>query len=338
MWKNFGAPLGALLLVAAATSAEAQPRAAEILSGTIFGGDEIDRVLEGRKVTTPVREVSRRELGIGLACLVPPGKRASLAVLRHGNPIMPEKYRDGSGPIDVAALETSFAALEVGKGARDEAKRLLSIEPGYEFNLSKSEMAGFTALEPAKGQEVAAVEAQLRRVFAERVRAYRAGGTAAIAGFAREDGKTSSPGDELQQTTEGLDGFRKAFPAFHAATLAYPRGSLKDQHQEFWFWTRIRVLGRPVFMLHQRLAAEKGPVEMVVERQIYASHFLDVGQTVSAILPVQEGTLLFHVHRTWVDRWTGPGMAVGAKRKVGNKLIASQLSSIAGELRLCEGE
>ena len=88
----------------------------------------------------------------------------------------------------------------------------------------------------------------------------------------------------------------------------------------------------------QRLAAEKGPVEMVVERQIYASHFLDVGQTVTAILPVQEGTLLFHVHRTWVDRWTGPGMVVGAKRKVGNELIESQLTSMTDQLRLCEGQ
>ncbi len=338
MSRNLGLFLCALLLTVAATSAEAQPRAAEILSGTIFGGDEIDRVLAGKKVTTPVREVSKRELGIGLACLIPAGKQASLAVLRHGDPIMPEKYRDGSGPIDIEALDASFAALDIGKGAKDEAERLLSVEPGYEFNLSKSEMASFNALRPAKGQEVATVEAQLRRVFAERVRAYRAEGTAGIAGFAREDGESSAPGDELQKTTEGLDGFRKAFPEFHKATLDYPRGSLKERRQVFWFWTRIRVLGRPVFMLQQRLAAEKGPVEMVVERQFYASHFLDVGQTVTAILPVQEGTLLFHVHRTWVDRWTGPGMVVGAKRKVGNELIESQLTSMTNKLRLCEGQ
>ncbi len=338
MGKGVGSLLCSLLLgaSAAATSAAAKPTTREILSGTIFGGDEIEKVLEGKMVTTPVREVSRREIGVGLACLVPAGRRASLAVLRNADPVMPEKYRDASGRLDVGDLGAGFAALEIGKGAEDEAERFLSVEPGYEMNLSKAEMAAFNALQPAKGQEVAAVEAQLRSVLAERVRAYRKSGTAGIAGFAREDGEASSPGKEMQDTTEGLDGYRKAFPEFHAAILRYPRGGLK--HEEFWFWTRIQVLGRPVFMLHQRLAAEKGEIQIVVERQIYASHFLDIGQTVTAILPVQEGTLLFNIYRTWVDQWSGPGFAVGAKRKVGTELIGSVLRSQSDQLRFCEGE
>ena len=209
------------------------------------------------------------------------------------------------------------------------------MEPGYEFNLSTEEMEAFRALEPAKGEAVEAAEAQLRRVLAERVRAYRAGGTAAIAPFARTDDASSSPGDELRRTTEAMHSLRAAFPAFHQALVAYPEGGI--EHEEFWFWTRIRVLGRPVFMLHKRIAAKRHEVEMVVERQIYASHFLDVGQTVSATLPVQEGTLLFVVYRSWVDQWTGPGVTVGGKRKVGNELIAAVLRSLVERLRLCEG-
>ncbi len=331
----FASSLCALVVVSVAP-ARALPGAAEILSGTIFGERDIAKVLAGEEVTTPVREVSPRELGVGLACLVPSGRRASLAVLRNAEPLMPEKYRDASGPLDLDRLDESFAALGLGSGAAAEARRYLAAEPGYGLNLSESEIAAFAALQPDPGQELAAVDAQLRRIFAERVRAYRSEGTSGIAPFARGNGESSSPGDELRQTTEGLDGFRKAFPAFHRALLSYPRGEIEDQ--EFWFWTRIRVLGRPVFMLHQRLAAEQGDVEVVVERQIYATQFLDVGQTVAALLPVQEGTLLFDIYRTWVDRWTGPGFTVGAKRKVGNELISSTLSFLARDLGLCGGE
>ena len=155
MRKILARVLGTLLVAAAATaaSAEAPLGVAEILSGTIFGEDEITRVLEGEKVTTPVREVSPREIGVGLACLVPSGRRASLAMLRNDTPIIPEKYRDGYGPLDLERLEESLAALDLGKGAKGEAQRFLSSEPSYEINLSEAEIDAFTALRPGKGVE-----------------------------------------------------------------------------------------------------------------------------------------------------------------------------------------
>jgi len=104
-----------------------------------------------------------------------------------------------------------------------------------------------------------------------------------------------------------------------------------------YFWTRIRVLGRPVFLLNQRLVGQPDGVPMVIERQFYATQFLGAGQTVTALVPVEEGTLAIYVNQTFVDRWTGPSFSTGTKRAVGLKIINGILPEMADEYGLCEG-
>ena len=107
--------------------------------------------------------------------------------------------------------------------------------------------------------------------------------------------------------------------------------------QTFYFWTRINILGRPVFLLNQRLVGSPDGVPVVIERQLYASQFLAAGQTITALIPVDAGTLVIYVNHSFVDRWSGPGFASGAKRQVGQKLIDKILPKMAELLGLCEG-
>jgi hypothetical protein len=329
--------IGALPTLARAADAPAQakPTVASVLEGTVLEGRERD-ILAGKKVTVEALQSSRREMSAALACLIPPGRKGSLAHLHNAEAIMPEKYRDASGPIDVNDLEGSLASLTIGKDAEKVAKRYLGAKPGWELSLSSEEIAAFNALDPPKGQAVAAVEAELARQFAKRVRDYRAKGLEGIAPFDRGDGEVSSVGDDLRNSTITAEGFRKAFPNTHRALLAFPLGGVRNG-ESYYFWTRIRVLGRPVFLLNQRLVAQPDGVPVVIERQFYATQFLGAGQTVTALVPVEEGTLAFYVNQTFVDRWTGPGFSTGTKRSVGLKIINGSLPEMADEYGLCEG-
>jgi hypothetical protein len=329
--------IGALPITARAADAPVQGKTtvAAVIEGTVLEGRERD-ILAGKKVLVEAIQSSRREMSAALACLIPPGRTGSLAHLRNAEPIMPDKYRDTSGPIDVNDLEASLASLSIGKGAEKEAKRYLGAEPGWELSLSIEEIAAFNSLDPPKGQEVATVEAELARQLAKRVQDYRAKGLEGIAPFDRGGGEISSAGDDLRNSTIAAEGFRKVFPNTHRALLAFPLSNPRDG-ESYYFWTRIQVLGRPVFLLNQRLVGQPDGVPIVIERQFYATQFLGAGQTVTALVPVQEGTLAVYVNQTFVDRWTGPSFATGSKRAVGLKIINGILPEMADEYGLCEG-
>ena len=329
--------IAALPIPARAADAPAQGKAtvATVIEGTVLEDREGD-ILAGKKVTVEALQSSRREMSAALACLIPPGRKGSLAHLHNAEAIMPDQYADASGPIDVDDLEGSLAGLTIGKNAEKEAKRYLGATPGWKLSLSSEEIAAFNALDPPEGQEVAAVEAELARQFAKRVRDYRAKGLDGIAPFDRGDGETSSAGDDLRNSTIAAKGFQKVFPNTHRALLAFPLSGQPDV-EPYYFWTRIRVLGRPVFLLNQRLVGQPDGVPVVIERQFYATQFLGAGQTFSALVPVEEGTLALYVNQSFVDRWTGPSFGTGAKRAVGLKIINGLLPEMADEYGLCEG-
>jgi hypothetical protein len=334
--RLFTVLLTGLALLPGVTRAQDKPSAAEVLELAKFSEKHLRDLLAGEKVTVQAHEASRREIAVALACLIPPEREGSLAPFRNAVPIMPDKYRDSSGSIDPDDLEASLVALSIGKDARDEAKRYLRAKPGWGFSLSSEEIAAFAALDPPKGQEVPAVEGQLRRMFAARVRDYRSKGLAGIAPFDRGEGEVSSAGEDLQRSTIVSKGFEEILPDVHRALLEYPLG-FPSQAEEYYFWTRIQVLGRPVFLLNQRLAGQREGRSVVVERQFYATQFLGAGQTVIALIQVQEGTLAFYVNHTFVDRWTGPGFTTGAKRAAGLKIIDGIVGDMAEKYGLCEG-
>ncbi len=333
------ASIGTMVLVLAglvSASAQQKPSTAELLEGTILDSKQQKKILAGEKVAIQAHEASPREMAVLLSCLISPGRKGTLATLRTNKPVMPEEYRDASGAIDLEDIEGSLGTLTIGDKAKSEAKRYLEAQPGWELSLSTEEIAAFRALDPPEGEGVAAVEAQLRRMFAERLRAYRSEGLSGIADFDRGRGQVSSVAEDLNRTTLGAEGFKSVLPKAHRALLDYP-GEAPPDGESFYFWTRLKILGRPVFMLNERLAGSFDGAEVVIDRQIYTTQFLGGGQTVTAMVPVQEGTLVFYVNHTFVDRWTGPSFATGAKRAVGLRIIDNVLKEMANAYGLCEG-
>ncbi|MBW2390373.1 MAG: hypothetical protein JRG89_18370 [Deltaproteobacteria bacterium] len=328
------ASLMAPALASNAIADPAKPSLAELLDGTILE-KKVGDILKGEKVSVAAPETTRREMAVGIACLIPPGRTTSLELFHNSEAIMPEDYRDTSGPIDPANPEAGLATLEFGKNGRGEVKRYLSAEPGWEISLSSEEIAGFRALEPKAGEEHTTVEAELRRMLAERVRSYHLRGLAGIADFDRgEDGK-SSVSQDLRDSTVASVGIQKRMPTAYRALTAYPLIIEGVEGKSFYFWTRARGLGRTLFMLNQRLTADVDGGSIVVERQFYATEFFAAGQTLTGIIPVQEGTLFFYVNHSFVDRWKGFG--TGAKRNIGRTMINKIMRQVADEYGLCEG-
>ena len=97
---------------AADAPAQAKPTVATVLEGTVLEGRERD-ILAGKKVTVEALQSSRSEMSAALACLIPPELEGSLAHLYNAEAIMPDEYRDASGPIDVNDLEGSLASLTI---------------------------------------------------------------------------------------------------------------------------------------------------------------------------------------------------------------------------------
>jgi hypothetical protein len=323
--------LGILLAAPASFAATV----AEVLAGSPMQGREAE-ILAGQPVTVQAHRSGEREMAVGFACLVPAGRATSLEMFRHDDAIMPEEYRDADGPIDLADLEDSLAALTLGGNAPREAQRYLAAEAGWEISLSSGEIALLRALDPAPGEEVAAVEGALRRIFAERVRSYHERGLAGIAAFDRGDGSLSSAARDLEDSTRASRSFERILPKTHRALLSFP-GTAPPEGEAFYFWTRIDILGRPVFLLNQRLLGAPDGIPVMIERQFYATQFLGAGQTLTALVPVAGGTLVFYANHSFVDRWSGPAFTTGAKRQVGQKIIEAILPEMAETLGLCGG-
>jgi hypothetical protein len=335
MVRSSGFLLFLSLAIGIGTQSATATSVAEVLAGSPLEG-RADEILAGNKVTAQAHRSGEREMAVAFACLVPAGQRTSLEVFRNADAVMPDDYRDADGPIDLDDLAGSLATLGLGGNAQAEAQRYLDAQPGWELSLSREEIAMLQALQPPAGGEVAAVEGALRRIFEQRVRSYHERGLAGIAPFDRGDGKTSSVARDLEASTRASSTFERILPETHRALLSIPGGAPPDG-QAFYFWTRINVLGRPVFLLNQRLLGSPDGVPVMIERQFYATQFLGAGQTLTALVSVDGGTLVFYVNHSFVDRWSGPGFATGAKRQVGQEIIERILPAMAETLGLCEG-
>ncbi len=327
-------PLHLLCLIAllAAAPANAERDLREFLTGTPIE-DKVDQILAGERVTNTSIRSGEREMAVGFACLVPPGRAMSLDRFRNPKVSMPERFRDEDGPIDIDDLAGSLAAVKLGN--RSEARRYLGAKPGWELSLSTEEIAAFQALGPPAGGEVAAVEGELRKQFAERIRRFHEQGLAGIAPFDRGDDGSTSAASDLEATTKAIVPFQARFPQAHEALLRFPQVDVPET-ETFYYWARVNVLGRPVFLLSQRAVGHPDGVEMMVDRQFYATQFVGAAQTITALVPVNEGTLVLLLNHSFVDRWTGPSFTVGGKRAVGQGIIDAILPRMADTLGLCE--
>ncbi len=120
-----------------------------------------------------------------------------------------------------------------------EIDKLLAVKPGSDFNLSAAEMDRFAALRKKFGKGCSkdaacskAVADEYRSVLEGRLKAYQAGGLAAIAGYTRGS-KSAQPSVELKKAAESLALTKQTYPEVYNAIVNYPKGDQSNLESSF---------------------------------------------------------------------------------------------------------
>lgn len=316
------------------SSAAAEPTLAAVLADSPFQPADRKALLEGRTVIQALSEAGKRELAVGAACLVSGGSvSAVLEPFLGARPILPEEHVVAAGELLGAPSPELFREVALEPAAAAEIARYLNAHPGLELNLSDEEIADFTAIEPSPRtqQNIATVHAHLRELLAARYASYAERGLEGVADYARSRGSRASPAEELRRSTRAA-GLHVLAPRFERAWLDYPK-ELPSEASDRYFWARVDLNGRPAVALVHRLSLLEGTTHVVGQRNFYVSHFFDAGESIVAVAPVEEGTLVLYQDRVWLDDLSG--LSGRIKKALGRKFLESHVAQTIRRLGIC---
>ena len=315
-----------LLLLACTFPADARAQATieEILDVTPFSTRDAANVREGKIVSTGLKEVSKRELAVGAACLIKGDAAGRLDEIRdEQRPMFQRKMLKDYGRLDTDAPLESLQTVTLGENAADEASHYLNFTPGVGLNLSEEEIQAFQALKAsyAENASVEKVHDLIRRQLYARYASYRQEGLAGMGKYARDRGETTDPAVEVTSTLDIAQPLKSLFPAYYRVWRSYP-ADIPPGVQETFFWSRLDVDKRPALVLVHRMDAALKGGEIIGERYFYFSRFANVGFAIAALVPVEEGALFFYINRFWIDYWTG---MASLKHRMGQRLMSGEM-------------
>jgi hypothetical protein len=324
-------PVAALFLaLALPLPAAAQvPSADEVLRDVGFSSSDQQQVMGGAFVTTTLKPTSDRELAVAMAFLVnaPPSdliEDARRDVLLHTDP-----NTLAFGKIHEQESAHDFGGVPLTPDAKKRAQAYLDAKPGEALNLSAAEIKAFQALKAENAGQSCALE-QVRKTLLGRYQAYRAKGIDGIADYARGGGKTTPAGGDLRRASEAAKELKKYLPAFYDVLNGYPKVRPAGFDERF-DWSNYEAHGTPIFVLTHRFSMPDGDAYVLAQRQYYVSRGHNVLQALAGFIPVEQGTVVVYVNRTSTEQVSGFGG--GAKRKIGSRVMASQLRSLYAKVR-----
>jgi hypothetical protein len=320
-----------LLLLMSAYPSNARNTLEELLKEPFFSPSDIEEVRSGGFGVAKVHEVSDREIAVAIACLVKGPPSDALSPFLGDKLPIDDKLLLDQGMVDSELYETSFAAISLGKDGQDEAQHYLEARPGLGLNLTMDEIKTFQAL--SSSTAVDQVERLLESMLQTRYLAYRRDGLAGALPYARESGEHVSPGEELRKSEKDIKWLHELYPTFHNAWLSYPHNLPDEITGEDFFWAKLNIEDRPVFVLAHRLEASNENMHLVGIRDYYISHFFDVSQRAAVVTQLESGDqLLIYVERAWVDYWSG---FASLSRKIGQKMLLKQMEHLLEDHGIC---
>ena len=314
-----------LVLLAAAAArlsvparAHAQPSADQVLSDMHLSAGDRRKVLGGEFVTAEVPSVSERDLSFAIAFLVKTAPASLGKQVMSGNLVTADSQVQSWGELKGTGSAADFAKLKL---TSDEARALSNAKPGDALNLSADEIA---ALKGSGGSPEAVLDA-LRKLLLARHQAYRTSGLAGIAPYDRGGGRTTDHAADLRRASEASAGLKKYVPAFQAALLGYPKATV-PQMQESFFWVKSIIEKKATYILTHLMAAPDNAAYALVRRQYYASTSYNGEQSVAGFLPVPDGTVVVLASHAFTDQVTGIGGSM--KRSIGSGVMARKMREI----------
>ena len=303
----------------------------ELISAAGLDDQQRSDLHAGKIVTADYDEASDKEMSIIVTFKAPGSLPQVLEAMREMRVLEVDEDLIEAARVGLDQ-NASEALAEVGFTADEgsEIRRLLEVEPGSDFNLSKGEIARFAALAKrfsSRGCEHdaacrSAVNETFRSVLAERLAAYREGGLKAVAAYARAGGKEANPSEELRLAAEELPLVRKHVPEIYQAWLEYPQAQPEGSQHQF-LWLKREVDGRPTFVLTHRAIYQTDDAIFNGERHFYVGHFYNSLQMASYTAALGSESIYFLLNRTSTDLVAGFGTS--AKKKIGRSKVRKAL-------------
>jgi len=300
--------------------ADALPSADQVVADMGWSAADKQSILKGEFVTADQAGVSERDLAFALAFLVNRSTPDAIAKqLVAGDLVSADAQVQAHGVVSGSGSLADFAGLKI---TADEAKALSSAKAGNATNFSAAEIA---ALKTAPGGTAEAVQQALRQLLLARYHAYRAAGLAGLAPYDRGGGRTTGVALDLRKASEATSGLAKYLPAFQKVLLGYPKATVPELRENF-FWVKSIIQGKPTYILTHILSAPDGEARAIARRQFYASTGYNAEQSVASFLPIQGGTLVVWASHAFTDEVTGFGGSM--KRSIGSSIMASKMKEI----------
>jgi len=293
----------------------------------------------GEIVSYEVNETSKKELGIGLAMIIPVALPKVVDYIRQGNLTNTESDLIASGRLLANADISSFQQFGFSNKQIDEAKSFLNAIPGDAFNLSKQELETLKSsridLQDANSESLLnAANQKYREFLLRRFMAYQKNGLSGIAAYDRQRG-SADPGAELRTDVINSKAWAQYFPELQQAWLNYPAEPLPNTSEQF-LWLNRSVENRPTAILTHRLIATSENGGIVLSRQFYVGHSYNSSHVVTGGLPYKDGTLVFYSIRSSTDQVAGMGSSL--KHSIGRaqmkKEMIERLQRINKDLKL----
>ena len=303
-----------------------QPSAEQALTDLGLSADDRQRVLAGAFVSASVPPMSERDLSFAIAFLVKTSPAALGKQVLSGQLVTADAQVQAWGEVRGPGNLADFARLKI---TAEEARTLSAATAGETFNLAAAEA---TALESARGAPDAVLQ-ELRKILLARYQAYRTSGLAGIAPYNRSGGRTTDHAADVRKASEATAGLKKYLPAFHAVLLGYPKATIAQMRESF-FWVKSIIEGKATYILAHLMGTSDGGAYAVARRQYYVSTNYNGEQSVAAFLPVASGTVVTLVSHAFTDQVTGFGGSM--KRSLGSSIMARKMREIfdAGRKRV----
>jgi len=308
---------GAARVCTAPSVAHAAPSAEQVLNDMQLSAEDRQKVSKGEFVTASVPAVSDRDLSFAIAFLVKTSPHALGKQAMSGNLVTADAQVQSWGEIKGAGSPADFEKLKI---TADEAKALAAAKPGDALNLSAAEIAAFAGT----GGKPDAILDTLKKMLLARHQAYRTSGLAGIAPYDR-GGRTTDHASDLRKASEAAAGFKKYLPAFQAVLLGYPKATVPQMRENF-YWVKSIIEGKATYILTHLVGTPDGGAYALARRQYYASTNYNGEQSVAGFLPVADGTVVVLTSHAFTDQVAGFGGSM--KRSIGSSMMAKKMREI----------
>ena len=161
----------------------------------------------------------------------------------------------------------------------------------------------------------AKVERWGKEALVEHLKAYQAGGTAALGVLVDKD-HPKALANEFNALLANSPYFVEYIPEFNAYVRDYPKGQLAGTRDAF-YWTKDQFGLKPTVSVHHVTIQRRENGALVADKLLYATHYFNSGLEFWALAEVSPGNFrMLQIYRTRLDPPTGmlAGVLLGKVR------------------------